>query len=174
MPRAFANDRHDSVQAELDVRARVGDLPIDYDAMVAMSNIFRVATAARNHMERTVLADAQLSWSGFTALFVLWVWGAMETNRLAHEVGITRASLSSLMTTLEKRGLCTRSISPADGRRVTVGPTAKGNKLMTKLFPKFNAHEALLTDSLNSTARRQLASSLRAILRTIEDVDGPN
>ncbi len=173
MPRAFAHDRDDARQAELDVRARVGELPIDYSAMVAMSNVFRVATAARKHMEKSVLADEQLSWSGFTALFVLWVWGAMETNQLAEEVGITRASLSSLMATLERRGLCTRSSHPADGRLVTVGPTAKGNRLMKELFPKFNAQEALLTQTLTATSRHSLASSLRAILRTIESIDGP-
>ena len=45
--------------------------------MAVVANVFRVASAARGHLERTVLADAELSFTAFTVMWVLWVWGEL-------------------------------------------------------------------------------------------------
>ena len=72
MPRLFASDDdRDLVKAERDVRSAFEGLDLDLSALTAVSNIFRAATAVRNHMESGVLADHDLSWSAFTSLFVL-------------------------------------------------------------------------------------------------------
>ena len=74
MPRRFAlGNEQDLVQAERDIRARIGDSELDFAAMAAVSNIYRAANAIRHHMEQQVLADEDLSWAAFTVLFVLWV-----------------------------------------------------------------------------------------------------
>jgi hypothetical protein len=64
MPRRFAiGSAQDLVQAERDIRARVGDSELDFAAMAAVSNIYRAANAIRNHMEQQVLAEEDLSWA---------------------------------------------------------------------------------------------------------------
>src|SRR6266545_1425299 len=69
VPRLFASgDDQDLVNAERDVRAVFSDLDLDLRSLAAVSNIFRAATAVRNHMENGVLAEHDLSWSAFTAL----------------------------------------------------------------------------------------------------------
>mgnify|MGYP002682519489 CR=1 FL=1 len=76
MPRLFASDDdRDLVRAERDVRAAFTGLDLDLTSLAAVSNIFRAATAVRNHMEGGVLAQHELSWSACTSMFVLRVWG---------------------------------------------------------------------------------------------------
>ena len=38
---------------------------------------------------------------------------------------------------------------PVDGRRVMVSVTARGRKVVDDIMPKFNRHEALVTQALN-------------------------
>ena len=64
-------------------RKRVGDLDVDLPSMAAISNLFRAVNAARNYIERKVLRDYNLTFSGFTTLWVLWVMGArIEVPRI--------------------------------------------------------------------------------------------
>ena len=96
------------MQAERDIRGRIGDQQLDFAAMAAVSNIYRAANVIRNHMERKVLADEDLSWAAFTVLFVLWIWGEQQTRDLAAEAGVTTGTLTGVLKTLEKRGLARR------------------------------------------------------------------
>jgi MarR family transcriptional regulator, organic hydroperoxide resistance regulator len=172
MTKALSGDREGLIQAERDILARVGDLEIDFDATAAVSNIYRVATAVRYHMERYVLSKHHLSWSAFVALFVLWVWGEMESHRLADETGVTQGSLTGIVKTLERRGLCERHEHPFDRRRVIVRPTATGKRLIRRIYPVFNRHEGLVTAELSSAEKLQLADNLRTVLRTVVSLDG--
>jgi MarR family transcriptional regulator, organic hydroperoxide resistance regulator len=164
----------DLTAKELDVAARVGELDgpafaIDFAAMAAVSNVYRVASTVRNHMEREVLAADQLSWTAFASLFVLWVWGPQELYRLADETYVTKATMSGVVNTLEGRGLVGRESSTTDRRRVVVSLTHEGLALITRLFPVFNHHESIVTKRLSATERRSLAHLLREVLRTVED-----
>lgn len=156
------------VDAERIAEARVGELGIDADSMAAISNIFRVATVVRNHMERTVLARADLSFTGFTVLWVLWIWGEQEARHVAEESGVSRGTLTGVVTTLERRGLVGRRPHPDDRRSVLVAATPAGEALMAELFPAFNAEEAKVSADLDARQKEQLADALRTILRTVD------
>src|SRR5262245_19733814 len=172
MPAGFSSsDRSDLIQAERDVQARIGDLDIDFASLTAVSNIFRAATTVRNHMERTVLSKADLSFTAFVVLWVLWIWGEQEARHVAAESGISRGTLTGVVSTLEARGLVSRRTHPDDRRSVLVGATRDGEKLMHKLFPLFNAQETRVSDGLSGRQKRELADSLRAIQRTVEALD---
>jgi DNA-binding MarR family transcriptional regulator len=172
MPRLFASDDdRDLVRAERDVRSAFDDLDLDLRSLAAVSNIFRAATAVRNHMENGVLAQHELSWSAFTTLFVLRVWDDMDARSLAAEAGVTAATLTGVMKTLETRGLLRRKTDRADGRRVLVSLTAKGRKVVNEIMPSFNRHEVLVTQALTESEQEELARSLRVVLRTVEAID---
>ncbi len=158
----------DLIAAERDVQRAIGDLQIDFDSLAAVSNIFRVANLARYHMERTVLAQHDLSFTAFTTLWVLWVWGEREARHLAAEAGISKGTLTGVVSTLERRGLVERHTHPNDKRLVLISATDLGNDTMAVLFPTFNAEEARITDHLTTKQKKALASSLRSILRTLE------
>lgn len=172
MRRGFSSsDQADLVRAEQDVRARLGDLDVDVEAMAAVANVFRVASAARTHLERTALARVDLSFSAFTVLWVLWVWGEQESRHLAAEAGITKGTLTGVVSTLEGRGLVRRRPHATDKRLVLVAATAKGTRMMRSLFPRFNAEEQRITSGLAESERAELAHLLRQVLRTLEALD---
>src|SRR6266487_296186 len=136
MPRRLAaSNASDLVRAERDIRGRIGDQPLDFAAMAAVSNIYRAANVIRNHMERKVLADEDLSWAAFTVMFVLWIWGDQQTRHLAAEAGVTKGTLTGVLKTLEKRGLARRRAHEADGRLVLVGLEPKGVAVIERHQP---------------------------------------
>jgi DNA-binding MarR family transcriptional regulator len=168
--RAFASDDDAELrQAERDVTHAFEGAPFDFSALLAISNVFRAATGVRNHMEREVLSQHQLSWSAFVVLFVLRVWGKQESHRLASEAGITAGTLTGVLSTLERRGFAKRAVHPSDKRRVIVSPTARGRRAVDEIMPLFNRHEAQLTVELSPGDKRELSRLLRTVLRTLDD-----
>ncbi len=154
--------------AERKVVEQLGHLPLDFRAMAAVSNLFRASAAIRRNMESKVLADDRLSWTSFVVLWVLWVWGEMESRDLAAAVGISRPTSTGVVTTLERRGFVARRRSSADGRMVRVSLTAAGRSKIEELFPRFNAEEVAVTSRLGPEEQEQLAKMLRSMLRTVE------
>ena len=161
----------DLVRQERDVQARLGGLPIDPHALAAVSNVFRVANAVRLHMERQVLGADGISWTGFVVLWVLWVWGEQEARHLAAECGVSKATLTGVVGTLEGRGLVARRRHADDGRLVIVKLTPTGRRMIRRLFPRFNEHEALVVSRLGTDEQDQLAHLLREVLRAVEATD---
>ncbi len=156
---------------EEQVAARVGELhDVDFVAMNAISNIYRVGGAIRNHMERDILGPDGISWTGFTALFVLWVWGPQEARHLAVECGVTKGTLTGIVSTLEGKGLATRSNHPDDGRLVLIELSESGRSTIRRLFPLFNKHEALVAGALTTSEQVQLAGLLRKLLGHVEQL----
>ncbi len=152
-------------EAERAALARVRALDIDTGAMSAISNVFRVANAFRNHAERTVLCDYGLSFTGFTVLWVLWVWGPRESGVLAEDAGITKGTLTGVLKTLERLGFAERRPHSSDGRRVVVRATRKGRATFRALLPRFNALETAVTGELSAEDEAALIRALRAILQ---------
>ena len=157
-----------ATRAEREARERVETLGIDVGSFAAVSNIFRVANAVRNHTERALLSESNLSFSGFTVLWVLWVWGPKESRALAEESGISKSTLTGVVNTLERLGFAARKPHAMDGRRVSVQATRKGIETMRKIFPRFNDVEAMVTRDLSPEEKASLARMLRIMLHTLE------
>ena len=149
--------------AERKVVEHLGDRPLDFRAMWAVSNLFRSATAVRRHMEATVLAPDQVSWTSFVGLWVLWVWGELGANAFAEAVGISKPTATGVLKTLESRGWAVRRADPADGRSVLVTLTPAGRRKIEQLFPRFNEEEAKVVVSLTDDEQTRLAAMLRAV-----------
>lgn len=158
-------------QAERDIRARLEGHELDFRAMSAVSNIYRTGSAVRNHMERTVLSDYDLSWVAFTVLWVLWIWGAQETGHVAEEAGVTKGTLTGVIKTLQGRRLIRRIPHREDRRRVSIGLTRAGERMIERVFPEFNRHETIAVDGLSVAEQHQLANLLRKVLLTITPPD---
>jgi DNA-binding MarR family transcriptional regulator len=158
-------------QAEKDIRARLDDHELDFAAMSAVSNIYRTGSAIRNHMERELLAHYDLSWVAFTVLWVLWIWGDQETGHVAAEAGITKGTLTGVIKTLQARKLIRRLPHRDDRRRVSIGLSKAGGRLIERVFPEFNRHETLAVSALSDADQQELARLLRLVLKTISDSD---
>ncbi len=110
-----------------------------------------------------MLASGHLSWGGFTILWVLWVWGEMETNRLATECDLAKGTVTGLVTTLEKQGLVERERRADDRRRVLVRLTPAGLATIEDLFPRFNQFEGEMSGGLDTDEKEELARLLRQV-----------
>lgn len=157
------------LQQERDIRARLAGEPFDFEAAQAIQNIYRAASAVRVRAERELLSEHNLTWGGFTMLWVLWVWGTMDSSSLASECGVAKGTMTGMVTTLEKRGLVERNRDSDDRRRVEVGLTSAGTDLIAEVYPRFNKLEIVLTDGLSGADQQQLSTLLR---RIITNVDG--
>lgn len=156
---------HTLAETERQVSALLKGKTLDFESMAVMANLFRAASAARNHFERTVLLDHDLSWTAFVVLWVTWIWEPIETRQIAEEGGFSKATLTGVLSTLENRKLLTREKSKEDGRLVLVKLTASGRKLMDKLFPEFNHHESLVVGVLTKSKKVETAEALRLITK---------
>ncbi len=159
--------------AEQRVMDQLGHLPLDFRAMAAISNLFRASMAVRRRMEAKVLATDRLSWTSFSALWVLWVWNEMEVRELASAVGISRPTATGVIATLKRRGFAKSRPGPHDGRTVFVDLTPKGRRTIERVFPTFNAEEATVAASLGAKEQDHLAELLRALLRGVESLEAP-
>ena len=159
----------DLVQAERDIRSRIGAQQLDFAAMAAVSNIYRAANVICNYMEREVLAEEELSWAAFTVLFMLWIWGEQQTRHLAAEAGITKGTLTGVLNTLQKRRLIRRRAHDEDGRLVLVSLEPQGHAVIERMFPAFNTGEIFVSSCLSEREKSQLATLLRKIIRSVED-----
>ena len=156
------------LDAERVIQARLGDQPLDFESLHAVSNIYRAATAVRRRAERELLTPLGLSWGGFTILWVLWVWGEMETAQLASECDLAKGTLTGMVSTLERQGLVARTRMAHDRRRVTVALTDDGRATIEELHPRFHRFEIAMVGSLSGRERRELARFLRMVITSAE------
>ncbi|MGW8376225.1 MarR family winged helix-turn-helix transcriptional regulator [Streptomyces sp. ODS28] len=156
-------------ETEKAIQAKLGDTPIRHEQMAAVGNIYRAAAAVRQHFENSVLRGCELTWTSFVVLWVVWIWGEMETRHVAEEAGISKGTLTGVARTLTGRGLLERNGHPEDGRLALLRLTPEGERLMEEVFPQFNAEEAFVAEGLTDRECRQLAELLRKIVMQTEE-----
>jgi len=150
------------------VAERLQGMEIDMSAMAVVSNVYRAANAIRNHLERTILAPHGLTWTGWVVLWVIWIWGEIESRHVAAEAGVSKGTLTGVQKTLTAKGLVDRTVHPEDARRVLLSLTGDGERLMAAVFPEFNEVEAWMTTGLSAAEKRELARGLRALVKRAE------
>ncbi len=97
--------------------------------------------------------------------------GESESRELAVDAGITKGTLTGVLGTLERRGLVVRRRAAGDGRLVRVATTSAGDALMATVFSRVNDGERRIVSGLDAGESRQLATLLRGVLRSVEEVD---
>ncbi len=138
---------------------------LNLDAIAVVTNIYRIAQGLRNKMEREVLSEYGLSWTSFSLLYDLWIWNSVETKKLAKSAGVTKATVSNITNTLERKELCYRKVDNRDRRITYVTITDKGKKIMEELYPQFHKGEVEIVSSLTVNEQKNVSELLRRIIR---------
>lgn len=109
-----------------------------------------------------------LSVGRFTLMIILTFSpdGLMPSD-LSHQVGVTQATISGLINSLEKAGLVTREAHAKDGRAYVIKMTAKGNELIQKISPEYYARVKTFTDSFTPQERVLLNDLLTRGLKSV-------
>jgi DNA-binding MarR family transcriptional regulator len=171
-PRKALAKRQAKPLAEVLGEKRVAGLRVNLESMALVSNIHRASGFIRDHFERAILKDADLHWSAFVTLWCLWIYGELETRRLAAEAGVAKSTLSSILNMLEARKLVRRRTNELERRLVIVNLTASGAEVISGLFPKFNAEETRIVERLSPKQIQAATEAIRLILATIIELDG--
>ena len=93
----------------------------------------------------------------------------LEPSVIAERVLITTASMTSVLDTLERRGLVRRMPHPDDRRKLLVDITPDAEAILDELLPSFHARERdVMSAALSTSEQREL---LRLIAK-VQDAAG--
>ena len=115
-----------------------------------------------------------LSQGRFTTLMLLYDKTCGQTHvftpaQLAERSGVTRATMTGLIDTLERDGMVTRKPDPADRRQFCVELTACGIAFLDKILPEHFRRIALLMQVLSENERRPMVRLLGKIAERAAD-----
>ena len=133
---------------------------IDLDAARLVLLLHRVTNVVVYDLESTVHRPAGWSWAAFRSLFVLWLAGPLESNRVAELTGMSRQAVSSLTKTLEQEGMIERQTSADDGRAVILALTDRGRRRLEAAYRDHNRREAQWASALDVGERATLTALL--------------
>jgi MarR family transcriptional regulator, transcriptional regulator for hemolysin len=127
---------------------------------------WRVSRLARIMQARleAVLADEGLTRLMWVVLRGLGDDGVETPSEMAAYIGITRASTSRLLTTMEARGLIRRDNPQGpDGRQVALALTDRGRALLARYRPAADAVTAHFLTKLDPEEARILMQALATL-----------
>jgi DNA-binding MarR family transcriptional regulator len=147
---------------------------LDPSATEAYLHLLRAADEVQ-HRRESSLAESGLSCGRFMVLMQLL---NKRENRpqartpadLAEAAGVTRATITGLIDTLERDGLVRREPDPDDRRMVPVHLTPAGEEALRRVLPKHFRLMASLMGALSESERRTLVELLSKILPVGESV----
>lgn len=147
------------------------ELPdLDPSATVVFLNLLRTGDEAFRVVEAH-LAKYEITQGRFGVLMALWgvcqragCATRLTPAELADHTGVTRATITGLIDTLERSGLVTRIPHPGDRRMMTVGLTQRGENLLLRILPAHFRQMAQLMGPLSEPERKTLVRLLTKIL----------
>jgi len=114
------------------------------------------------------LSGYQLSPAARQALAVLDGAGEpLSPTEIARRLIVTTASVTSLLDTLERRGLVERRADPADRRRLLVAITPPAQAMVRQYVPEVVALQGAVMSGIGEEDRQQLIAVLTRIREAI-------
>lgn len=144
---------------------------LDPSATEVFLNLLRTGDEAFRVVE-SHLAKFEITQGRFGVLMALWGQGrrcggqvSLTPAELAGRTGVTRATMTGLVDTLERDGLVKRGPAVGDGRMVAVQITADGERLLTEILPEHFRQMAWLMAPLTEHERKTLVGLLNKVLQ---------
>ncbi len=137
---------------------------LDAGALSLVYNMVKLANSVVADIESQVHTAAGWSWAGFRIMFVTYVFGELEPREISRLSNVSRASVSSVLNTLERDGLVVRLRESHDRRLVTVRLTERGESDLLKTFIAHHRREKEWGAALSADERDQLTALLRKML----------
>jgi DNA-binding MarR family transcriptional regulator len=130
-------------------------------AALVAANLLRTATALQAEIERPPREALGLSISAFQVLAI--IDGADEPptgQAIARQLLVTSGSMTSLLDTLERRGLVERRRHPTDRRKILLHLTVEGQGTVDQYLPAIHGAITRAMTQLTEPERHQLLVSL--------------
>jgi DNA-binding MarR family transcriptional regulator len=135
------------------------------------------------------LAEHHISHGRFGVLMLLWKAGQRHVEskadpvcsptprtpaELADAAGVTRATMTGLIDTLERDGLVRREPDPDDRRMMSVRLTPKAEAYLQQMLPGHFQTMAKLMAPLTETERKTLVRLLTKVLQRASEISSPS
>jgi DNA-binding MarR family transcriptional regulator len=141
----------------------VGDLkPVGIDKVKLCLELLSVANA----IDKTCadkLSYYKLSESRFLLLSILSKHKSLSPQELTHLSGVSKATMTQLITTLHKDNFIEKKLLPEDGRSYSITLTSHGEEIIDEIF---SAHIYWIESITLGLDKKEIAS-LRNILRIV-------
>lgn len=139
------------------------DFEVEYPEASALAtecyaNVWRAADLLMELHNQQTRDQYGLSPSARQVLAVVEGAGTpLEPSVIAERLLTTTGSMTSLLDTLEKRGLIRRLPHPEDRRKLLVEITPEAQRILDELLPSMHARErAVMSDAFTTSEQRQL------------------
>ena len=145
----------------------------DASAAEAGANLVRAANDFLTELQRQRAQVAPLSPSAFEALAIIDGAGEpVPSHVIADHLLVSTASMTSLLDTLEKRGLAVRLPHPNDRRKILIDITAEGRRIVDQMLPIVHATATRAFATLTDNERQTLVRLLTQLRRQLsQDAD---
>jgi DNA-binding MarR family transcriptional regulator len=146
------------------------------DATEVFMNLARAGDLVMNLVESLVRDYGLPSASSLLVLEILRgerkaTGEGLAPSVIAERCVISRAALTGVMDTLERRGLLSRSASATDRRRSVVELTADGLAMTEQILPRLHRAEVIWTAGLTARQKAALLGELRRLFEHIDQLD---
>ncbi|MHB1067714.1 MAG: MarR family winged helix-turn-helix transcriptional regulator [Candidatus Nanopelagicales bacterium] len=141
----------------------------------ANASVIALVRTCGNFMALTnrTMSPYGLSSAGRQALAVLeGAGGPLSPTQISQRLFVTTPSTTSLLDTLERRGLVTRLPDPDDRRKILVALTDAGQRVVDEFLPQVVALQTAALARLSESERAQLLHCLTVIQETVAGLDG--
>ncbi len=136
-------------------------------ATEAVMNIVRAADLLLDRVGR-VLRPLDVSQAGALVLGILRDHGAMSPSEIGNRLIVSRATVTGLLDSLERRGLVRRTPHPADRRSVVVEIAPEGLVVVAKLRPLVHDGEKAWLSGLGDDDLRALIGLLHRVQQSLD------
>jgi DNA-binding MarR family transcriptional regulator len=136
------------------------------------ANLVRTGDRLIGLHNRQAWEDYRLSASARMALAVIeGADGPLEPSVIAERLIITSGSMTSVLDTLERRGLVRRMRHPDDRRKLLVEVTDEAVAILDEMLPSLHQRERALIDAaLTVEEQRRLLGLVAKVQRAAEDM----
>ena len=135
-------------------------------ATEAVMNTIRTADMLFDSIGR-LLRPLNVSAAGGLVLGILRDQGPISPSELGERLIVTRATVTGLLDSLERRGFVRRSANPADRRSLIVEMTPAGLKVVHEVRTIIHRHEKALMSGFSDSDLRDYIERLHLIQESL-------
>lgn len=150
-----------------ELQSSISRLHENSDPWVLYSNLqfHKVATELENQFD-SFLAPYNLSSGRFTLLYILNdTPEGIIPSELSNRVGVTQATISGLINSMEKAELVKREMHEKDGRSFVIKLTDKGQTLIRELIPQWVPRVSSFWGQFSDEERPLVSSILEKMVK---------
>ena len=137
---------------------------IDPASVIAMLEIKQAAEEIQESILNVLRDEHHLSEGKFCVLIVLHQHPeGIAPSALAERVGVTRATVSSMLQRMERDGFVHIALDARDGRGKQVSLTAEGKRFMENILPGHYRRISGLMGKLTERERREMIRLLKKL-----------